>query len=56
MNKTNLQIQRPTTIAILGGGIIGVTTGILLNMHGYKTKIYTEHMIEGMYNSKDRRR
>ena len=40
--------DKPLSVAILGGGVIGVTTGILLNLHGIKTKIYTEYMAEGM--------
>jgi len=40
--------DKPLSVAILGGGVIGVTTGILLNLHGIKTKIYTEYMVDGM--------
>lgn len=29
------------SVAILGGGVVGVTTGLLLNLHGYRTRIYT---------------
>ena len=29
------------SVAILGGGVVGVTTGILLNLHGYRTRMYT---------------
>ena len=30
-------------IAILGGGVIGITTAISIQMTGYDTKLYTEH-------------
>lgn len=40
--------DKPLSVAILGGGVIGTTTGILLNLHGIKTKIYTEYMADGM--------
>lgn len=33
-------------IAIIGGGINGITTALLLDIAGYKTKIYTEHKIK----------
>jgi thioredoxin reductase len=29
-------------VSILGGGISGVTTGIVLQMHGFSTTIYTD--------------
>ena len=32
-------------ISILGGGIIGLTTGIVLQMHGFMTRIYTAKQI-----------
>ena len=38
-------MKKPITVSIIGGGVIGVTTGIVLNLHGYKTKIYTEHLL-----------
>jgi D-amino-acid oxidase len=31
-------------IAVIGAGVIGLSTGILLLRKGYKVKIYTEHM------------
>lgn len=40
--------DKPFTVAIVGGGVIGVTTGILLNLHGIKTKIYTEYLVNEM--------
>lgn len=42
------RFDKPLSVAILGGGVIGVTTGILLNLHGIKTKIYTEYMVDEM--------
>lgn len=44
--------EKPVRAAILGGGVIGLTTGILLNIQGMKTKIYTEHLL-GSNRSQD---
>ncbi len=32
------------TIAILGGGVSGLTSGVILNLAGYDTRIYAEHL------------
>ena len=36
--------MRKPTIAILGAGVSGLTTGIILNIKGYDTTIYAEHV------------
>src|SRR5579872_6593753 len=41
-------VDKTVSVAIIGGGVIGVTTGILLNLYGVKTKIYTEYLAEDM--------
>lgn len=48
--------EKPLEIAIIGGGVIGITTGIILNLHGYKTKIYTTHLLDEIhpFRAKDR--
>lgn len=41
--------NKPIDVTILGGGVIGVTTGIILNLHGYKTKIYTARRVDEVH-------
>lgn len=38
--------NKPVDVVILGGGVIGVTTGIILNLHGYKTRLITKHRVD----------
>ncbi|WP_408960527.1 FAD-dependent oxidoreductase [Natrinema sp. 74] len=40
--KQTKQTRRTIDIAVIGGGVIGITTAIYLELRGYSTAIYTE--------------
>jgi len=43
-------------VAILGGGVSGITTGIVLQMHGYLTKVYTHRRLDTIHPTDATRR
>ena len=44
LKRSNMP-QEPVRVVIIGGGVIGLTTGIVLQLHGFRTKIYTKHWV-----------
>ena len=41
-----------TKVVVLGGGVIGMTTALVLKLHGFQVTVYSKHKFDKLYSDK----
>jgi len=52
MNKNkNKKKASNNKVVVLGGGVIGLTTGLILRLHGYQVTIVSKHKFNNLHSA-----